>query len=190
MVAVWFLDKLCSLSFCPGSFIPLLPSLCAPIPPSYHYIFLAQQSVSESLFLRMTTMNSWTHHRQNNLLQIPASLMYHIFKYILLLQVKIKASCNCEKKVIFDTADTVNPISQSKPNCFITITNIIHHYRLIIRIKNKTNLAGCDDDGDVNMAQRLYNQIITHFSGVVSQTLPLWMSRSIAMCAPIKIDLQ
>jgi len=36
--------------------------------------------------------------------------MYHLFKYILLLKVKTKGVVFVRKKVIFDIADTVNPI--------------------------------------------------------------------------------
>lgn len=118
-------------------FYTLVTRSVCPHPPFLSlYIFSSTVSVRKLL-------SQDDYYEQLNTLQtkqpppIPASLMYHMFKYILLLQVKIKATCNCEKKVIFNIADTVNPISQSKPNCFITITNIIHHYCLIIRIKNK-----------------------------------------------------
>lgn len=104
MVAVWFLDKLCTLSFRPGSFIPLLPAQRASLPPlSYHYILLAQQSVSESLFLSMTTMNSWTHYRQNILLFL---LHWCIICLNIFCCYKLKSKhcrCKCENKAIFDS---------------------------------------------------------------------------------------
>jgi len=82
------------------------------VPPSP---FLSLYIIRSAVSVRKPVSQD-DYYEQLNTLQtkqpppIPASLMYHLFKYILLLKVKTKGVVFVRKKVIFDIADTVNPI--------------------------------------------------------------------------------
>ncbi len=113
----------CTLSsFRPGSFIPLSPAQCNPHPPSLscHYILLALQSVSESLFLSMTTMNSWTHYRQT--LTSLLTDQWRVDERIHF----IATGQNCEKQSVFDIYNTLKSI-----NLCMNRTNILEKLEML-----------------------------------------------------------